>query len=374
MPIFGFLVSGIIIGLILTSKSAIDPNSVNFSIITVTPQTITLHGGSLAGSAVWYGGYRSKYQDGLLTVSVLGKPIKLPGSKSDPFTITIPNKYGDVRMIELSGGKDNFKIIWRSPPINPISPPNSNDIKANGAVTQGAIRLPANKTGSQTPTQTIPDPTIPNSQTSPPKNEENFPKNDPETWPRYIFKELGFSIKLPFSVIAENWRPNYVECLEGSAYDFNHNKIEAFCDNDQHYFSYFANGDNSFGDHFSLGSITKLYTYGRDWTPPTIYNFHSISGGNFAYGDPGESGLIIHPLKTLRIQDRLVLIFDEIKDFYGKDERNPFSKENAVYGIAIQLDGNKIFKAAVIELFSKNSNGSLIIAEEVANSIHFLTN
>lgn len=102
-----------------------------------------------------------------------------------------------------------------------------------------------------------------------------------------------------------------------------------------------------------------------------MYNFHKI-GNNYSYGDPGTDSLIIHPLKILFRQGREIVIFDEEKDFFSHDGRDPYVVPGQVtYGIAIKLNGNKIFKAAEIENVITGAKNPLQVVENIAQSIKF---
>jgi hypothetical protein len=80
---------------------------------TVTEGMVVLEDVSFVGSAVWYGGYSANYKDGVLSIKVRARSIKIPGSTGGPFTITISNTYGEISEVRLSGGDPlNDKVIW----------------------------------------------------------------------------------------------------------------------------------------------------------------------------------------------------------------------------------------------------------------------
>lgn len=101
---------------VLTRRTA-DPGTVYISQVNVTPETIELKKLSFVESAVWYVGYSTHYDNGVLTIKIYERgPIRFPGDQYDGFTLSIPNTYGNIHEIHLSGG-GNFsdKVIWKSP-------------------------------------------------------------------------------------------------------------------------------------------------------------------------------------------------------------------------------------------------------------------
>lgn len=194
--------------------------------------------------------------------------------------------------------------------------------------------------------------------------------DDSTSWPRYTFKELGFSVQLPFSRVVAT----YIECRNYKAYDSHGREVSGFCDNEQHYYSYFANSDMPEATQrhfFTMGSITKNFTGGRDWTPNLMYNFHPI-GPNYGYGDAGTNTFIMHPLAAFKQEGREVVIFDEDADFYSLiEEFGPPPPERVLYGIAVKLDGNTVFKAANFEYQLPRGPHSLEQVKNIARSITF---
>lgn len=203
-----------------------------------------------------------------------------------------------------------------------------------------------------------------------PSSSTTIVQNNPATWPRHYLKELGFSVKLPF----ENKEAQYgfSECRDGQVYNSDGKYQNNYCDSAKHYFGYGLNAHNARGI-LILGSVTKDYSAGTGWAPHTIYDFVQ-DGNSYNYYGPGENFtpvFVVQPIKTLYRQGRLIVVYDEIKDFWGQDERNPFPLGSAVYGIAIKLNGNKIFKAAEIEYMPVEPKGARQQAEFIAESIRF---
>lgn len=111
----GIALAVVVTGLVayLYAGYVVNPDVVHFAHVSEMPQAILLEGGTFAGSAMWYSGYSATYQDGVLTVTIRARSVPLPGSMDDPFTVSIPNTYGSVREVRVSGG-DGFtdKVIW----------------------------------------------------------------------------------------------------------------------------------------------------------------------------------------------------------------------------------------------------------------------
>lgn len=86
-------------------------------------------------------------------------------------------------------------------------------------------------------------------------------KNNPATWPRFKFKELGFSISMPLKGV----EINFTECRGGKPYGSDGElKDNGYCDNDNdnHYYSFFVGRTDVSDDFTSVGSITKLFSAG----------------------------------------------------------------------------------------------------------------
>ena len=90
-------------------------SNIHVSSVSVSSSTVSFTGG-FAGSAMWYNGYTATYTDGSLYLDIQVSSIQLPGMAGDPFTVSIPNTYGNIKQIYLRGqGAEGDKQIW---PIN----------------------------------------------------------------------------------------------------------------------------------------------------------------------------------------------------------------------------------------------------------------
>ena len=102
-------------GLYFFTRYTVNPAIVHFDEVNVADGMITLQNGSFEGSAMWYQGYTTKYENGVLSVMIKARSIKLPDVKNDPFTISLPNTYSGIREIRISGGGEfPDKTVWAS--------------------------------------------------------------------------------------------------------------------------------------------------------------------------------------------------------------------------------------------------------------------
>jgi len=104
------------LGVYFFTRYTVNPAVIHFARVRVANSMVVLENGSFAGSSMWYSGYSTKYNNGVLSVKIQARSIKFPGATNDPFTISIPNTYGDIHKIRLSGGS-NFqdRVIWVFP-------------------------------------------------------------------------------------------------------------------------------------------------------------------------------------------------------------------------------------------------------------------
>ena len=87
-------------------------DNIHVSSVSVSSSTVSFTGG-FAGSAMWYNGYTATYKDGSLYLDIQVSSIQLPGLAGDPFTVSIPNTYGDIKQIYLRGqSAEGDKQIW----------------------------------------------------------------------------------------------------------------------------------------------------------------------------------------------------------------------------------------------------------------------
>lgn len=67
------------------------------------------------GSHIWYRDRIVKYSDKALYVTVIASWLDVPGTKGDPFTISIPNTYGEIHAIYLQGrDHSDLRLLWSS--------------------------------------------------------------------------------------------------------------------------------------------------------------------------------------------------------------------------------------------------------------------
>ncbi len=86
------------------------PNTIDITNIDVTDNFINVKG-EFNGSAVWYEGYKTKYDNGNLYITILG--LKLAPASKGSINISIPNNFGKIDAIYLTGDRNNDDIlIW----------------------------------------------------------------------------------------------------------------------------------------------------------------------------------------------------------------------------------------------------------------------
>lgn len=213
-----------------------------------------------------------------------------------------------------------------------------------------------------------------------PVGDSGIDKNNVVTWPRFEFKELGFSIQLPFE--KDRMTQGYVECRRGKAYDANGKTLDYACASEEE--SYYAisvhvteNTSPLSGVH--IGSVSKNFTTldGGIVKVTDIYDFDidtsTASGISTEYIKDPFTWIIRHPLKTFNNQSSLIVINDLYKDFYQKLDKD-FDQDNrrVVYGIYIKIQNNSKFKAAAMA-FEKSGNDDWTWEQiqSVAESIRF---
>ncbi len=194
--------------------------------------------------------------------------------------------------------------------------------------------------------------------------------NNPATWPRVTFKELGFSVKLPFEKTTIS--SGLTECRDGNLYRAGEETPGA-CTDKKHAFAFRGDATDQSGARFFVGSYSKYFSIdAAEWTPALMYDFHQ-AGTKYLYGHDGLTGFEMHPLKTINTHGHLIVLFDQNKDFF--DLQADFPKDpgdtSALYGIAIKLPGNKMFDATIISYYKPDATSALQEAKNIANSIIF---
>jgi hypothetical protein len=203
-------------------------------------------------------------------------------------------------------------------------------------------------------------------------------KNDVSTWPRFEFKELGFSVQLPFE--KKLMSEGYIECRKGVAFDENKKPINYFCIPEAEF--YYKKTASIMTDTLPwsgvhIGSVSEKFAAERDLLVTDIHDFELYN--KEVHKNPGRYmsnewvWVIRYPLEKFFQQGNLIVINDLYKDYYEQADQN-FGQDNrrTVFGIYLKLSRNKKFKAAVIELEkTADIDWSLARAKMVAKSIKF---
>ena len=170
-------------------------------------------------------------------------------------------------------------------------------------------------------------------------------KNNPETWPRFEFKELGFSVQLPFptSIVTSSYHACQPYDTSPGCYDEAKKPFEWFM-------SFAQTPDANY--HFFLKSISKDYSYCCEVSPLNMYDFY-YDGKNFRYST--QLPFIMSQPLPFYIEKNLVVIFDLYPNFYKLlDEENGLVGKEAVppyhiYAVAIKLPNSKQFKSVILQ-------------------------
>ena len=203
-------------------------------------------------------------------------------------------------------------------------------------------------------------------------------KNDVSTWPRFEFKELGFSVQLPFekNLMSEG----YIECRKGVAFDENKKPINYFCIPEaEFYYKKTASikSDTLPWSGVHIGSVSEKFAAERDLFVTDVHDFELYNKNihknpnNYMLND--WVWIIRNPLQKFYQQGNLIVINDLYKDYYQQADQD-FGQDNrrTVFGIYLKLSKNKKFKAAVIELEKTGDiDWSLERSKMVAKSIKF---
>lgn len=224
------------------------------------------------------------------------------------------------------------------------APTVSSSIDVNQAVTGSADTAVTSSLASQSvPTTTLDILSAPTASFVPPTSTA-ISQNNPATWPRHYFKELGFSIKLPFAT--GSIETGFAECVRGNL-STSSTFIRRVCDDADHYsywYSALLRGKNN--DYIFLGSVSEYYADGGEWGLTKLHDF-TYKGLTVLIGQS-----IIHPLKILFFHGMPIIIFDPNKDIYGIFKAG----DDQIYAAIFKLPNNKKFKAAALQFYASDLN------------------
>jgi hypothetical protein len=156
-------------------------------------------------------------------------------------------------------------------------------------------------------------------------------------WPRYEFKELNFSIQLPFP--EKRIVYNYNDCSRA---------MKDGCDDTnmaQYWGSLKGSTETNEGYSF-LGTNSFNYTYGRG---ATILDIGDIVEGKdpkiLLPGTTPDTGTLIHPLQTIKVNTTPIYLFNAYKDFYPDEQFNNIVE----YAFVFKLPFQKNFRAVLLK-------------------------
>jgi len=167
-------------------------------------------------------------------------------------------------------------------------------------------------------------------------------KNDPKTWPRFEFKELGFSMQLPFEKKEleygfndQYYLPNDNKNIHIKSGMYRYGGIVK---NDGEYKYGFigANSLNFYIEHHT--NITDIIDLELGTNPKIIL----FDGNNQKFY------LDIHPIKRFNIQGTEILVFDANKDFFDLVKETFPDFEGIRWGFTFKLPQSEKFKAVVL--------------------------
>ena len=153
-------------------------------------------------------------------------------------------------------------------------------------------------------------------------------------WPRYEFKELGFSIQLPFVSSSLHYGFNYCSfCINTSTYQYTGVVLS----------------DNAPRYNF-IGSYALNYQYDRDGDITDIVDFEIGKNPKLVFFGLEKFKLEIKPLKRIVLQHNEVVIFDAT-DTSG--DINPYFS-NKRWAFALRLPTSKKFRAVLITFYDSD--------------------
>lgn len=225
----------------------------------------------------------------------------------------------------------------------------------------------ATTTSSSTPLQVVPTST--SEFFSPPSSTADIDQNNPATWPRYFFKELGFSIQAPVpldkvSAIFHDCTKPDDRCDNEARIDVQSGKYLSAVD------MYWFGGKI---DNIIFSSFSKNYASGGDAGLDT-YDLVQEDARYFIVSS-GEGGgkWEIHPIKIFSNFKTPVIYFDIYRDYIKPSaERmgSPLSQdEYQYYGVVFKLPYSKKFKAITMMFNEKKLTQNQFIS--ILNTLNF---
>jgi len=108
--LIGFLISGvIIIGVLFLIFQNVQPSAIAVESVNISDNNIDVKG-TLVASHLFYRGFETDYHDETLYITIKGSIVKLPKASGD-FSISLPNKYGKIKVVYLKAGTPTENII-----------------------------------------------------------------------------------------------------------------------------------------------------------------------------------------------------------------------------------------------------------------------
>jgi hypothetical protein len=163
-------------------------------------------------------------------------------------------------------------------------------------------------------------------------------------WPRYEFKELGFSMQLPFVSSSLNF--GFFEVCFSQ---------ERPCPPSSTMYSYTGilhKNKNDVG--MFLGTYSSNFYVERDGRITDIEDFFTTPEPKvkFFYGSP----IKIHPVYKKILNGVVIMVFDADKDLYNSayEPNDPMRAQGEQWGTVFRLPGSKKFKAVMFDFYQKD--------------------
>lgn len=221
----------------------------------------------------------------------------------------------------------------------------------------------------------------------PPPTSTAITQSQASTWPRHIFKEVGFSVQLPFPV--ESVDTEYVECKDGFARgeggtDLSQTDFQRSCNPDKgsyYLFRALVNSPWSSKDHITfLEHVSMSHTFMTGWENSFSGLWSLLSTKNFSRNGVDYHYSYLHdgteipntplvPYKTIDRPGGRIVLFDLNKDL------GPHLYDSlGDVAILVEQPNNKRFKQVVLEFWGEFTGTTKTQAEDIAKSIKFLAN
>jgi hypothetical protein len=169
---------------------------------------------------------------------------------------------------------------------------------------------------------------------------------DTSTWQQFDFKELGFTIQLPFD--SKDVSSTYKE-------DRQNEKLPVSLSNSLRY-SYKGFLKRQAGEYAFLGSTSENYVSGKPWELTDANKF-------IAVGDTYQIGNIpITPIAHVPAQSNLLVVFDASKDYYQLINKSSTTSTEHWYAAVFNLPNNKRFKVALLQFKSQDLSLDQLVA------------